>query len=164
MATPEEIEEVRLNIGDTSSPYVLSDTIVGNKIDAYAQPPYTSPQAVYFATLDCLVLLKANSISSSSSLSRTKVGDVEVENETGQDSSYRLYCDLYEFWLRNPPKGVSGKASFSFGGVSKEEVDRVRQDSDSIGAGIKQGWYEDSDFELGNSSEENSLTKNYRDY
>lgn len=108
-----QIQIVRLNIGDTTAPYKLTDEEVQHNLDLYPVPPYEVEQQTYFATLACLEWLIAKS-TSKSSVARQKVGEVETEYSSTSGSSYK---DLLDYWLKNPPTSLQSSpvGTFKFG-------------------------------------------------
>lgn len=119
--------KVRFNIGDITEPYVLDDVVIDALLDKYADQ--SEAYRVWAATVDALYILKGIS-AKNSERRREREGSVEVE--VYSNLTYDAISDLLEYWKDNPPKVAEyGYDLHIFGGVSKEEKQRVKNDPDS---------------------------------
>ena len=120
--------KVRYNIGDIEEPYILSDVVIDGLLAKYADE---SPEyRVWAATVDALFILKGIA-AKNSERRREREGSVEVE--VYSNLTYDAICDLLDYYKKNPPKlgDTYGYDLHIFGGVSKKEVARVKNDPDS---------------------------------
>lgn len=122
--------KVRLNIGDVTEPYMLPDDLILALLLKYEGQPENF--AVYYATVDSLLILKGR-FAMTAARRREREGGVEIEEYSAE--KYQYISDLLDYWKDNPPDGIIGDnfAPFIFGGVSKKEYDRVKNDPDSVG-------------------------------
>lgn len=120
--------KVRYNIGDIEEPYILSDVVIDGLLAKYADE---SPEyRIWAATVDALFILKGIA-AKNSERRREREGGVEVE--VYSNLTYDAISELLDYYKSNPPKpGESyGYDLHIFGGVSKKEVARVKNDPDS---------------------------------
>lgn len=121
-----EVGQVRYNIGDVFEPYMLEDNVIEFVLDRY--PEDSSDIRVWKATIDCLRLLKSR-FSMEGERRREREGGVEVELYTTK--VLNNICDLILWFELNPPSSVKrGYDLHIFGGTSKKEINRVRNDPD----------------------------------
>ena len=119
--------KVRFNIGDIEEPYFISDDVIDALLDKYSEeaPEYR----IWAATVDVLYIMKGFA-ARNSERRREREGGVEVE--VYSNLTYDAISDLLEYWKKNRP-GITdyGYDLHIFGGVSKKEVARVKNDPDS---------------------------------
>lgn len=119
--------KVRYNIGDIEEPYFISDDVIDALLDKYSEeaPEYR----IWAATVDVLYIMKGFA-ARNSERRREREGGVEVE--VYSNLTYDAISDLLEYWKKNRP-GITGYGYdlHIFGGVSKKEVARVKNDPDS---------------------------------
>lgn len=118
--------KVRFNIGDTVEPYILEDVVIDTLLAKY--PDDTEAVRIWKATIDALIIMKGRA-AQLSERRREREGSVEVE--VYSNLTYDSISDLLEYWKDNPPVIPKGYDLHIFGGVSKEEVQRVECDPDS---------------------------------
>lgn len=113
-----QIELVRLNIGDTTVPYDLTDAQIQYALDKYPVPPNTESYQVWAASIQCLVWLKSM-YASEAYRQRERVG--QVEKEAYGNERYQAICDLLDWFEKNPPSdGTASKiGGFRFGSSAK---------------------------------------------
>lgn len=121
--------KVRLNIGDVTIPYLISDELISALLSKYSES--SDIVAVYNTTIDALTILKGR-FALTAARRREREGGVEIEEYSSE--KYQAICDLLDYWKENPPEGIlaSSFAGFIFGGVNRKEVGRVEDDPLSI--------------------------------
>jgi len=119
--------KVRYNIGDIEESYILPDVVIDGLLAKYSDE---SPEyRIWAATVDALFILKGIA-AKNSERRREREGGVEVE--VYSNPTYDAIKDLLEYYKANPPKTPTyGYDLHIFGGVSKEEKQRVKGDPDS---------------------------------
>jgi len=154
MTNEEMIAYIRLVLGDLSTA-TISDTTINFFItkwsNYYNYPTDESKEfwVIYKTCLDCLnwLIVKTGTTSESSSAQRRreKRGNEEIEVEFSSSSSVvQGYKDLLAFLESNPEYidpslGFKGQALI-VGGVSKTEVERVKNNPDSVYNTLGIGW------------------------
>lgn len=135
---------VRYNIGDATEPYELDDTVINFLLGKYSSK--SDEVAIWNATVDALTILKGR-YAHEAARRRESEGSVTVE-EYSQEK-YEAINDLLDYWKKNPPTDPQGKGKglFIFGGVSKEEMDRVEDDPDSVLPGVKINENDDEEID-----------------
>ena len=119
--------KVRFNIGDIEEPYVLSDVIIDSILAKYTEE--SEDYRIWKSTIDALYILKGIA-AKNSERRREREGSVEVE--VYSNLTYDAISDLLDYWKNNPPKVAEyGYDLHIFGGVSKKEKSRVKNDIDS---------------------------------
>ncbi len=116
--------QVQLIIGDTPEDFIAETVIqfiLDNNSDNVNAASITSLQYI---------------IGDLSKKIDEEVGDIEVE----WSQRLKHYRALLESLLKDPAFGFT-PALHTFGGVSKEEIDRVRNNSDSKGSPIREGFF-----------------------
>lgn len=122
LSTP--LLEVRFCIGDSSAELISDATI--NALLAANDDNINKT---------CLAALKAI-VADLAKMANEELGDSKI----WATDLYKQYSDLLNKLLKDPAY-LGVPISHNFGGVSKAEVDRVNNNSDSRGAGISQGDY-----------------------
>jgi len=140
-----EIGKVRYNIGDIVEPYTLEDNVIDSLLTKYTEQ--SEQYRIWAATVDALLILKGI-LAKRSERRREREGGTEVE--VYANLTYESIKDLYEYYKNNPPADENyGYDLHIFGGVSKEEKNRVANDPDSARPFPKVGGtyeeYEDYD-------------------
>jgi len=120
--------KVRFNIGDIEEPYILSDVVIDGLLAKYTEE--SEEYRIWAATVDALYILKGIA-AKNSERRREREGSVEVE--VYSNLTYDAIKDLLDYYKSNPPKpsDTYGYDLHIFGGVSKEEKSRVKNDNDS---------------------------------
>lgn len=119
--------QVRYNIGDIEEPYILSDVVIDGILSKYTDKSET--YRIWAATIDALYIMKGIA-AKNSERRREREGSVEVE--VYSNLTYDAISDLLDYYKDNPPSDdTTGYDLHIFGGVSKKEIDRVKNDPDS---------------------------------
>jgi len=161
----EQIAYIRIVLGGLPTSTVPDEVIALflNKWSAYYDLPNNTDKewlVIYNATVDTLrwLIAKAGTTAGSNAQSiREKRGQEEKEVRYSEGSSVMQgYQDLLDYLLKNPDY-ISPTLNTSFnalivGGVSNEEYDRVRSDSDSLHDTLAIGWQYKSAYADGNES------------
>ncbi|QDP66588.1 MAG: hypothetical protein Tp1111DCM1126091_94 [Prokaryotic dsDNA virus sp.] len=119
--------KVRFNIGDIEEPYILSDVVIDGLLAKYTEE--SEEYRIWKATIDALYILKGIA-AKNSERRREREGSVEVE--VYSNLTYDSISDLLDYYKSNPPMPAAyGYDLHIFGGVSKDEKSRVKNDPDS---------------------------------
>lgn len=119
--------KVRYNIGDIEEPYILSDVVIDGLLAKYTED--SEEYRIWAATVDALYILKGIA-AKNSERRREREGSVEVE--VYSNLTYDSISDLLDYYKANPPMpDAYGYDLHIFGGVSKDEKNRVKNDLDS---------------------------------
>ena len=121
-----ELGKVRYYIGDYEEPYNLPDEVIQSFLDLYVDE--SSDYRIWKTVIDCLTIMKGRA-ARESSRRREREGGVEIE--VYSNLTYESISELLEWWKDNPPVVPKGYDLHIFGGVSKEEICRVRENPDS---------------------------------
>lgn len=119
--------KVRFNVGDIEEPYILDDVVIDGILSKYTEE--TQDYRIWKATIDVLYILKGIT-AKNSERRREREGGVEVE--VYSNLTYTAISDLLEYYKANPPMVAAyGYDLHIFGGVSKKEKSRVKNNIDS---------------------------------
>lgn len=136
MACNDEICQLRILIGDFEEPFELPDGVLGYHLDSY-EVQTNIPLKLWCAALDAYQSLMLKYAKDGS---RMREREGSVEREEYRNEKYKAVQQGYKQLLKKPPKGVA-RAGIILGGVSKEEIARVNDDTDSNTYGIEVDWF-----------------------
>lgn len=165
MTTAEQIAYIRVILGGMPTSTAPDEviTLFLNKWSTYYDLSNNADKewlVIYNATVDTLrwLIAKAGVTAGSNASSiREKRGQEEKEIRYSEGASVlQGYQDLLDYLLKNPdyisPTLSVGFNALVVGGVSQEEYDRVRSDSDSLHDTLEIGWQYKSAYQGGNES------------